>query len=93
MNTIRQEITAILEGEEMTARELSQELGVAEREIYSHLPHIARSVASSGKRLRILPFRCLSCGFVFRERTRYTPPGRCPRCRETHLERPSYRIE
>ena len=90
--TARQEIMDRLLERPYSARELSQELGLSEREICSHLPHVAQSAAAKGARLRVLPFSCLSCGYVFRDRKRFTPPGRCPRCRSTHVEAPTFRI-
>lgn len=91
--TLRQLIVALLDQKEMTARELSQMLGIREREVYDHLFHVARSVAARGKRrLTILPFRCLSCGYLFEERRRFTRPSRCPKCKRTRLEIPTYRL-
>lgn len=92
MKTIRQQLIDALTDRELTAIDLSQEVGIREKEVYEHLPHIARSVASQGMRLVVRPARCLKCGFVFKERRRFTRPGRCPRCRETHIESPTYEI-
>ena len=93
MKTIRQQLINALMDRDMTALDLSQELGIREKEVYEHLPHIARSVASRGKKLIMMSPRCLKCGFIFKERTRFTRPGRCPRCRGTYIEAPAYRIE
>ncbi len=90
--TIRQLITGLLLEKELTAREISQAAGVREKEVYEHLPHLARSAAALGKKLRVLPFRCLDCGFVFEERSRFTRPSRCPRCKKSRLETPLYHI-
>jgi predicted Zn-ribbon and HTH transcriptional regulator len=90
--TIRHQIIDLLSKEDLSAIELSQELGIREREIYDHLPHIARSVAAQGRRLVMEPSRCLKCGYVFEDRKRFTRPSRCPRCKGTYLQRPSYRI-
>jgi predicted Zn-ribbon and HTH transcriptional regulator len=90
--TMRQRIAALLGEREMTARELSQALGIREREVFDHLPHIARSVAAQGGRLTVLPVRCHACGYVFEERKRFTRPSRCPRCKRSHIEVPVYRL-
>lgn len=90
--TIRQRIIELLAGEAMTARDLSKILGIRERAVYGHLQHAAKTVTQKGKELKVLPFACLACGYVFRERRRFTPPGRCPKCKRAHLERPRYRI-
>jgi predicted Zn-ribbon and HTH transcriptional regulator len=92
METIRQQMIDLLSEEEMNAIEVSQELRIAEKEVYAHLPHIARSAATQGKKLLILPSRCLKCGYVFEERKRFTRPGHCPRCKATYIQRPTYRI-
>jgi hypothetical protein len=90
--TTRQKIAELLEGQSMSAIDLSQNLRIAEKEVYAHLPHVARSVAARGRKLVIRPARCISCGYVFENRKRFTRPGRCPRCKNTHLERPFYEI-
>jgi predicted Zn-ribbon and HTH transcriptional regulator len=92
MGTVRQQIVELLTHEEMDARDLSQAVGIKEKEVYAHLAHIARSVAAMGSKLAIRPSECLKCGYVFKDRRRFTRPGRCPRCRESHLTSPFYRI-
>jgi len=91
--TLRQRMMEILlRGQGTGVRELSQELHIPEREVYAHLDHIARSLAARGRRFDVVAARCLDCGFVFADRRKLRPPGRCPRCRGTHLQRPQYRI-
>jgi len=90
--TIRQRMLSLLGEREMSARELSQALGIKEREVYDHLNHIARSVAAQGGRLAVVPLRCLACGYVFEERRRFTRPSRCPRCKKSHIETPVYHL-
>ncbi|MCK4790058.1 MAG: transcriptional regulator [Desulfobacteraceae bacterium] len=92
MQTIRQQMIALLSKKDMSARDLSQAIGIREKEVYEHLSHIARSVSAQRKRLIIRPFRCLVCGYVFQERKRFTRPGRCPRCKNGHIQEPMYRI-
>ena len=76
MPTIRQKIITLLCEAEMSAREISGEVGISEKEIYEHLSHIARSVASQNKTVIINPAKCLGCGYVFEDRRRFTRPGR-----------------
>lgn len=92
MNTLRKEMIRLLEADGLDARELSRILGIREKEVYAHLAHIARSVKAGGRKLTVLPFDCLSCGFVFRERTRFSRPGRCPKCKGTRVAYPRYQI-
>ena len=90
--TVRQKIIHLLEEEEVTARDISQRVGIREREVYDHLTHIAKSMTARGKRLKIPPFSCLGCGYVFKDRERFTRPSRCPRCRGTRIQMPVYRL-
>lgn len=90
--TLRRRIMALLSDREMDARGLSEELRVKEKEIYDHLPHVERSVASSGGRFIVNPSECLLCGYVFENRRRLTRPSRCPQCRRSKLQNPSFRI-
>lgn len=92
MKTLRQAIVSLLEAEEASARELAQRLGVKEKEVYGHLVHIQRSLEAHGKRIAIRPSRCLKCGYEFKDRIRFTRPGRCPRCKGTHLNAPLFRV-
>jgi len=90
--TIRQRILLLLKDKEMSAREISQAIGIREREVYEHLSHVALSASAQKRKLAVLPFRCMSCGYVFEERKRFTRPSRCPRCKNTHIETPFYRL-
>jgi predicted Zn-ribbon and HTH transcriptional regulator len=92
MHTIRQKIIELLINSEMDARELSHELGLQEKEVFTHLNHVARSIRAKKKKLIMLPSRCLQCGYVFEDRKRFTRPGRCPQCKRSHLLNPRFRI-
>jgi len=83
---------ALLEAGELSARDLSRYLGIREKEVYAHLGHIARSIEAQGKKVVIRPSRCHNCGYIFSDRRRFTRPGRCPRCKDTRLETPLFRI-
>ena len=93
MKTVRQKIIELLSEGEMDALELSREVSIREKEVYDHLAHIARSLAAKGNKLEIHPARCLSCGYVFKHRQRFTRPGRCPHCKNSHLQSPYFYIE
>ena len=92
MQTIRQKIIALLTSQEMDARQLSGQVGIQEKEVIEHLSHVARSLAIKGKKLTIRPAECLLCGYVFERRQRFTRPGRCPRCKKSHLQSPAHHI-
>ena len=90
--TIRQQIMDHLQGAELSALELSACVGIPEKEVSSHLEHIGKTAAARGMRLVLHPFRCLSCGYLFKDRKRFSRPGRCPKCKGSHLETPTFRI-
>ena len=93
VKTVRQQIVELLQDQDgLGVRELSQQLHITEREIYPHLEHINRSVKTKGKKLLVDPARCLQCGFIFQDRKKLSPPGHCPKCKGTHLQRPVYSI-
>lgn len=90
--TLRQQMIVLLEGEECRVRDISQALHISEKEVGDHLTHIRRSLSASRQTLAIRPSECLACGFVFKERRRFSRPGRCPRCRKTRISMPQFRI-
>ncbi|MBM3299472.1 MAG: ArsR family transcriptional regulator [Deltaproteobacteria bacterium] len=89
--TTRQRILQLLKEGDRTARDLSRILGIREREVYEHLPHVEKTLGK-GVSLIADPPRCLDCDFVFRKRTRHTTPGRCPICRSESVSPPKYGI-
>ncbi len=86
--TVRQAIVQFLGAEPRSAREISQALHVAEKEVYGHLEHIRRS----GRHLVVTPAECRKCGYVFGKRDRLTPPGRCPLCRHEAISEPLFSL-
>lgn len=90
--TVRQQIRELLGAGPISAREISQEVHISEKEVYEHLEHLQRSLAASNKTLQLHPPVCLHCGYVFHERKRLKPPGNCPKCRNTRIRRPLYSI-
>ena len=66
-DTVRHEIVSLLTAESLTAREISEQVGIGEKEVLEHLEHI--KIALHGG-LVIIPALCLGCGFSFRKRER-----------------------
>ena len=82
----------LLGNKEMDAREISSAVGIGEKEVYTHLSHIARSVKHQRKKLVIIPAECLECGYIFEKRKRFTRPSRCPICKSEYIQSPMFRI-
>lgn len=86
--TIRQGIIRLIAGNPLAAIEISQEIGESEKDITYHLNQIGKSGI-----LRIIPSECANCGFIFKERTRSTKPGKCPSCKGTQIHPPLFTIK
>lgn len=93
MKTIRQQIIELLKENELGANDLSRHIGIQEKEIEDHLTYVKRSVESSKHAFIITPAKCLNCGYTFKNRKRLSSPGRCPKCRNSHIQDPSFRIQ
>ena len=91
-DTLRHTILSLLEESPRTARDLSAEVGIPEKDVPGHLEHIRRTVTKSGRHLVIVPSECRKCGFVFRKREKLTKPGKCPVCRGESIREPRYTI-
>lgn len=84
--TIRQEVLKLLEEYgEQTIGELSKAIGKSEKELYDHLEHLLES-----KSLVIIPAECLKCGYIFAKRKKVKKPGKCPKCKNTYIQQPSF---
>ncbi|MCP9446988.1 MAG: hypothetical protein NNA22_05375 [Nitrospira sp.] len=92
--TVRQRIIDLLTDARMSSYQLAQRLGIAEREVEGHLPHIVKSLMRDRMRRFVLePATCFDCGFVFRNRSKLTRPSRCPACRSEGISAPRYGID
>ena len=91
-DTLRHEIISALRGRALSARDISAEVHIAEKEVYEHLEHIRKSVHKRDLTLKIESAECLKCGFVFRKRERVRKPGRCPLCRGEQIQDPLFSI-
>ncbi|MBB5348454.1 transcriptional regulator [Desulfoprunum benzoelyticum] len=85
--TIRQALVQLLEGRQLPVSVLSQEIRKSEKELYDHLEHLQRSGI-----LVMVPAACGACGYIFAHRSRPRKPGKCPRCKGTHIEPPLFSI-
>jgi predicted Zn-ribbon and HTH transcriptional regulator len=92
MDTIRRQMIDLLQQAAMTALDLSRAIGISEKEVYRHLVHVEKTAAGQGGRLTFSPCTCQACGFTFKARRRLTRPGRCPRCRESRIDHPVFKI-
>lgn len=90
---MRQALRRALEQDRFTARELSAELGVPEKDVAHHLEHLQRSLARERRRLAVEPAECLACGYRFTRRRRLTRPTSCPECRATRIAPPAFSVE
>jgi len=93
MPTIRENMTTLLAESTQDARALSRALRIKEKEVYPHLEHILKSLKTRGRMLVITPYHCRLCGFVFKNRQKFKPPGRCPQCRQGSIEPALFKIE
>ena len=92
-DTARRQIIAVLEQGERSARDLSSEVRISEKEVYSHLEHIRKTMSAEGRHLAVTPAECRKCGFVFSKRERLKKPGKCPVCRGESIHEPLFSIE
>jgi len=99
--TVRQRIAEALREDMMTARDISRAVGVKEKDVLEHLPHVARTIEGKGggkgggpeeETFVVEPSECLECGFVFKKRDRLKTPGKCPVCRSEEITETMYGI-
>lgn len=91
--TIRRRIMELLAGRKMTAREISEELRIPERDVYEHLEHIRKTTSKGKSVLVVEPAACEGCGFIFRKRVRLKDPGKCPMCRSESIRQAVFSVE
>ncbi len=83
--TIRQEIMDLLERSPSTLRDISQVIGIMEKDVPHHLEFIDKTLKQRKKRIQVEPYHCLACGFRFSKRQSFKKPGKCPQCKETRV--------
>jgi len=92
-DTTRKALLSALGQGPRSAKELSAEIGIAEKEVYDHLEHLARSLNHADRYLLITPAECKKCGFVFSKRERLKKPGKCPVCKGESIHEPLFEIQ
>jgi len=90
--TTRQAITDELLLGLRNIRDLSQALGISEKEVITHLPHVRESAKHKRYEFVIEPSKCLKCGFIFEHRERWAKPSRCPKCKAEKLTTPMFTL-
>ncbi len=90
--TIRQEIVSLLEGNTLSSREISANIGISEKDVYEHLEHIQRTINKKEHNLIVTPAVCKKCGFVFKKRERLKKPSKCPVCRNEIIGEPLFSV-
>lgn len=91
-DTIRHKIISIISGQPLSAKEISADVRISEKEVSGHLEHIKKSLSKSGHNLVITPSECNQCGFVFKKRDRLKKPGKCPVCSGESISAPLFSI-
>lgn len=89
--TTRRRIAERLREADATPSELADELDVHVRSVYSHLPHVFRSIEAGDERLLVAPPECADCGFSGFEDP-LGRPSRCPSCKGERIEEPVLRV-
>lgn len=90
--TIRHAISELILDQPLSAREISVQAHITEKDVCSHLEHIRHSLHAGGSHLEVTPAECRSCGFVFTKRDRLATPGKCPICRCETIFEPLFAI-
>ena len=92
LETIRRHMTALLEEETLTAKDISQSLRIPERDVYDHLEHIRKTLHKRGGQLDVIAAQCEKCGFTYTKRERLSKPGKCPICHGSLIRPPIFHI-
>jgi predicted Zn-ribbon and HTH transcriptional regulator len=87
--TPRQRIIDVITGTRLSSYQLAQMLGIPERQVEEHLPHIVKTIARDKTKKFILdPATCQDCSFLFKDRTRLTRQPLPPLSKRSHRRPP-----
>ena len=92
--TRRRCIARALRDRSMSAMEISRQFGIPVKVALTDVEHIRRGLRGgyAGEKFQVQESACVSCGFVFRGRSRLTAPSRCPVCRSERISEPEFRV-
>ncbi|MGE5663969.1 MAG: transcriptional regulator [Deltaproteobacteria bacterium] len=90
LETARRRILLLISERPLTAKAISADVRIPEKEVRGHLEHLRKTLRREGRRVAVTPAECLACGFVFRKRERFAAPGRCPVCRGESVSEPLF---
>lgn len=90
--TPRESLLRTLDSSPVTARDLSRDVGLSEKDVFHHLSHLKKTLKAQNRQLVVQPAVCLDCQYIFQKRERLTRPGKCPVCRSTHLSEPLFSL-
>ena len=85
--TVRRSIITLLERQTLSAKDISADVRVSEKDVYEHLEHIRRKIS-----LAVSPAECKKCGYKFTNRERLRKPGRCPECKGESIQEPLFAV-
>ncbi len=88
--TVRQEIILLLTDRSLSAKEISGTVRISEKEVYSHLAHIQKTLNKKEYSFQVTPAECRKCGFVFQKREKLKKPGKCPVCHGESIREPLF---
>jgi hypothetical protein len=77
----------------MTIRDISQSVGIMEKDVVHHLEFIDKTVRAQKRRILMEAYYCMNCGFEFKNRKNFKKPGKCPSCREGRIAPTVFWIE
>ncbi|HAA53270.1 MAG TPA: transcriptional regulator [Myxococcales bacterium] len=93
--TIRRKILQLLEEESaaLSAKAISKRSHVSEKEVYTHLEHIQRTLEKSKTHtFKVEAAECRQCDYIFETRKKLKKPSRCPACKCQSIEEPLFAI-
>ena len=85
--TKRQLLKELLDDGPISLRELAKELKTGINHAAHEMDHLSRSLNNT---IQITPAYCHNCDYIFKKRSKWTKPSRCPKCRSEKLSDPLF---